>query len=71
MYGERLKNPINLLFPWLLKYHITPADRLYGRNRKACHDLIHENVLQRKAEKTKAEKGEEDVLDMFLSEEVY
>ena len=63
--------PINVLFPWLLKYHIMPSDRLYGRNRAKTHQIIHDIIQSRKAARTEFACNEGDVLDMFLCDEIY
>ena len=50
-----------------MKHHITPRDRMYSRNRQSVYNVLYEIVQERKKNKD----GEGDVLDLFLSEEIY
>lgn len=67
MITERAISPLFLLFPSLMKHHITPRDRMYSRNRQSVYNVLYEIVQERKKNKD----GEGDVLDLFLSEEIY
>jgi len=70
-FSERVKNPLLILFPSLVKYTFTnKADARYGRNNDAVNGAIMEMVRERRA-LGKNNEGEDDVLDMLLSEELY
>lgn len=70
-FSERVKNPLFILFPSLLAYTFTNrADARYGRNNNAVNGAIMEMVRERRA-LGKNKDGEDDVLDMLLSDELF
>ena len=68
---ERMRLPINLLFPSLIKYHIMGKDRLNGRNQNAIENCIFKISNERKACKQLAQPSEKDLHDLLLREDVY
>lgn len=66
-----MKNPLFILFPSLLPYTFTnSSDARYGRNNDAVNNAIKDMVRERRAQ-GKNKEGDDDVLDMLLSDELF
>lgn len=69
-FAERVKNPLNVVLPFLLPYTLTPGDARYGRNNSSVNNAILEMVKERR-KNGPIKVDEQDVLDMLLTEELY
>ena len=68
---NRMRNIIFALFPELTPYLITSNCRRYGRNVQSVRNAIQEVIDHRRQGKTKSTTGEEDLLSILLSSELY
>lgn len=69
-FAERVKNPLTVVLPFLLPYTLTPGDARYGRNNSSVNNAIMDMVKARRRDGP-SKDGEQDVLDMLLTEELY